>query len=207
MNLFPCRAPVESWLSVPFNRGDFVARLSQTHCRKGRKRVSPRFGSRKTGSNCEDIWGEHAFFRVSRRFLVRNPTSVSGGVLRAVRAQNPRFEKSKRGKFERDFFARGQKRRFEWRATQSYIAAARGNECCVRPHCEARNKEGSWGATICRANTRKLVPKAGQAWHPASKKNSRPLFCFSFSVFSVPGSSEATGFSMSHNTLVVHARK
>jgi hypothetical protein len=56
---------------------------------------------------CEDIRGKPHNFRVSGPILVRDRTSGSGSILRAGRAQNPRFEKSKRGKFERDFVARG----------------------------------------------------------------------------------------------------
>jgi hypothetical protein len=63
---------------------------------------------------------------------MRNATSVSGVFLEGERAQNPRFEKSKRGKFERDFFRARVKTGF-W--------GARGADgaCCCSTGIEIRN--------------------------------------------------------------------
>ncbi len=95
------------WRGSPFTRRGFAARLSQWDCEKVRERVPPRFGGGNRRALCEEIRGKPHNCRVSGPILVRNLTSGSGSILRALRAQNPRFEKSKRGKFEREFFARG----------------------------------------------------------------------------------------------------
>ncbi len=135
--------------------------------REGRKRVSPRFGSGKWRTSREGNRGKIEIFRVLGPILVRNPMSGSGAFLRAERARIPRFEKSKRGKFERDFFARGQKRVLEWRATQSYIAAARETGV-VRARLASRATRGDHGADECRVIGESLcipVPHTGPVGH------------------------------------------
>ncbi len=133
---------VEPWLSVPFNRREFVARLSQTHCRTGRKRVSTRFGSRISR-------GRTGVFRTNTRFLgfcrsreVRNG-SVFPGVFCARCVRRTHVLKNRNVGNSSAIFSRAVKKRvLEWRATQSYIVGARGKGCRARPWCEARNEEG-----------------------------------------------------------------
>ncbi len=85
--------------------------VSASRLREASVFVSAPFWGVKTGPIFRTTGCAHAFRSEKHAKVGRgcagNPTCVCGGVLRAVRAQNPRFEKSKRGKFERDFFARG----------------------------------------------------------------------------------------------------
>jgi hypothetical protein len=104
--------PVETGgANGPFIPRGFLARHSQRNCGKGRFSLPHHFWGVKTGPRFRTRGCAHAFRSGKHEKVGRgcegNPTRVSGGVLRTVRAQNPRFEKSKRGKFEREKFARG----------------------------------------------------------------------------------------------------
>jgi hypothetical protein len=142
---FRRRSCVCDWGPCPFNLRGFVARQTQCVCNTGRKRFSGRFVGCETGGGSVALRGQSRQTQETDLFHTRNPRSGCGSFLAGARAQNPRFEKSKCGKFERDFFARGRKRALEWRATQSYIAAARGNESRVRGTARPRNREGGRG--------------------------------------------------------------
>jgi hypothetical protein len=97
---------------VSFNRHRFVARLLQWHCEKRRFWIPGCFGGTKTGRGTRHRGGKTRQTWETRAKTVRNPRSVCAPVFDRGRAQIPRFEKSKRGKFERDFFARGWERGF-----------------------------------------------------------------------------------------------
>ncbi len=109
----------------------FVARHTQWNCGKGRFSFPHHFGGWKTRLKRRTTGCAHAF-RMEKPEKVGcgcagNPTWVCGGVLRAGRAQNPRFEKSKRGKFDCDFFAARVKNAFWNGARRGHISSgARG---------------------------------------------------------------------------------
>ena len=136
---------------VSFNRHRFVARLLQWHCEKRRFWIPGCFGGTKTGRGTRHRGCTTQKTWETRAKTVGNPRSVCAPVFDRRRAQIPRFEKPKRGKFERVFFARGWERGFRM-ARDAVIVCGCARKRVSRHWTARRAQQGEvWGVAPSRS--------------------------------------------------------